>query len=481
MSENRRTYIKHWIAWALVVLLWPFVAGPALSADYCTSNGNSVWYEWIDAITVEESTYVSGANGGYADFTDEIIDLSYGTNDVTLTPGFRYSTYLEYWRIWVDMNHDNVFDENELLLDQASHEPVVGQITVPETALTGTTRMRISMRWYLAPPSCGIFSYGEVEDYTVSIGNPLPALGKISDMVAGDTPETVYAIDQDNQLLYTISTVSQKIVAAANLPDSQPVAMAYSAADEALYIVSANSTKITVFDIPTTTISQIPFSEAGVGRDIAVAPSLRLLFVLSPNGYDSYLNIVNMDTASVELETIVGGASIVFDESSQTLFTANSGLSPSTIFKYAFTEGELTLVQSLRSGGNGRKINISPDGAHVVLPCGGGNGPGYTVYDYDAADLNNVLGEWDVGTYPKLAAFSPDNSILYGTNGSYYDQYLYVMDAVTYQQIRKLEFPNADDYALITPNADGTMVVGFSYNTYYDTDYALYFFSNVGP
>jgi DNA-binding beta-propeller fold protein YncE len=457
------------------------VASPAIAADYCASNGRYVWYEWIDAITVEASTHVSGANGGYADLTDEIIDLSFGDNDVTLTPGFGYSAYLEYWRIWVDINHDNVFDDTELLLEHASSEPVIGQLTVPDTALTGTTRMRISMKWNGAPPACGTFSYGEVEDYTVSIGNPIPALGRISDMVAGDSPETVYAIDQDYQLLYTINTVSQKIVDAVNLPDSEPVAMAYSAADNALYIVSAGSTKITIFDISTTAISQISFSESSVGRDIAVAPSMRLLFVLSPNGYDAYLNIVDMDTGAIELETPVGGASISFDESSQTLFTAHSGLSPSTIFKYAFTDGELTLVQSLRSGGNGRKINISPDGAHVVLPCGGGNGPGYTIYDYDAADLNNVFGEWDVGIYPKTAAFSPDSRILFGTNGDFYDEFLYVMDAATYEQIRKLEFPNAADYAVITPNADGSIVVGFSYNTYYDSDYALYFFSDVAP
>jgi DNA-binding beta-propeller fold protein YncE len=481
MSENRRTYKKRWIGWALVLLLGSVVASPAIAADYCASNGRFVWYEWIDSITVEASTHVSGANGGYADFTDEIIDLSFGDNNVTLTPGFGYSSYLEYWRVWVDMNHDNVFDAGELLLEQASREPVIGQITVPDTALTGTTRMRISMKWSGTPPSCGTFSYGEVEDYTVSIGNPIPALGKISDMVAGDSPETVYAIDEDYQLLYTINTVSQKIVDAVNLPDSEPVAMAYSAADNALYIVSNNSAQITVFDIPTASISQIPFSESGVGRDIAVAPSMRLLIVLSPNSLNSNLTIVNMDTGTIELETTVGGASIAVDESSQTLFTAHSGLSPSTIFKYAFTEGGLTLVQSLRSGGNGRKVNISPDGAHVVLPCGGGNGPGYTIYDYDAADLNNVLGEWDVGTYPKVAAFSPDNRILFGTNGDFYDEFLYVMDAATYEQIRKLEFPNAADYAVITPNADGTVVVGFSYDTYYDSDYALYFFSNVGP
>jgi DNA-binding beta-propeller fold protein YncE len=300
-------------------------------------------------------------------------------------------------------------------------------------------------------------------------------------MVAGDSPDTVYAIDQDRQRLYNISTVTQGIIETVDLPDSEPVAMAYSAADDALYIVSGNSTNITVYDIPTATITQFPFSESGVGRDIAVAASMRMLFVLSPDGYDSDLTIVDMDTGTVELDTAVGGTSIAINESLQTLFTADSGLSPSTIFKYAFTESELILVQSLNAGGNGRKINISPDGAHVVLPCGGGNGPGYTIYDYDAADLNNVLGEWDVGVYPKAAAFSPDNRLLYGTNGSYYDQFLYVMDATTYQQIRKLAFPNANDYAVITPNSDGTMVVGFSYDTYHDTDYALHFFSNVGP
>lgn len=481
MSENRRTIAKRWMGWVTVVLLWAVIAGPASAADYCASKGTSVWYEWIDAITVEESTHVTGANSGYADFTDEVIDLSYGAINVDLTPGFRSSTYLEHWRIWVDLNHDNVFDAGELLLDQASHEAITAQITIPDTALTGTTRMRISMKWAGAPAACGTFSYGEVEDYTVSISSPSPELGKISDMVAGDSPDTVYAIDQDRQRLYNISTVTQGIIETVDLPDSEPVAMAYSAADGALYIVSGNSTNITVYDIPTATITQFPFSESGVGRDIAVAASMRMLFVLSPDGYDSDLTIVDMDTGTVELDTAVGGTSIAINESLQTLFTADSGLSPSTIFKYAFTESELILVQSLNAGGNGRKINISPDGAHVVLPCGGGNGPGYTIYDYDAADLNNVLGEWDVGVYPKAAAFSPDNRLLYGTNGSYYDQFLYVMDATTYQQIRKLAFPNANDYAVITPNSDGTMVVGFSYDTYHDTDYALHFFSNVGP
>ena len=92
--------------------------------------------------------------------------------------------------------------------------------------------------------------------------------------------------------------------------------------------------------------------------------------------------------------------------------------------------------------------------------------------------MNNVFGEWDVGTYPKNAVFSPDGTVLFGTNGSAYDNYLYVMDVATHQQITKIDFPNADDYAVFAPNSDGTVVVGFSYDTYYDEDYSLYFFTD---
>ena len=52
------------------------------------------------------------------------------------------------------------------------------------------------------------------------------------------------------------------------------------------------------------------------------------------------------------------------------------------------------------------------------------------------------------------------------------------MDVATHQQITKIDFPNADDYAVFAPNSDGTVVVGFSYDTYYDEDYSLYFFTD---
>jgi hypothetical protein len=47
--------------------------------------------------------------------------------------------------------------------------PVSGSFTVANTAITGTTRMRVSMKYNGIPTPCEAISYGEVEDYTVNI------------------------------------------------------------------------------------------------------------------------------------------------------------------------------------------------------------------------------------------------------------------------------------------------------------------------
>jgi len=191
---------------------------------------------------------------------------------------------------------------------------------------------------------------------------------------------------------------------------------------------------------------------------------------------------MDMDSGEVLSRTKLADwniSSIQFDDNRNKLFASNSGVSPSSIFRYGIVGNSITLEQSLRSGANGRKISISPDGSTLVFPCGGGNGPGYTIYDYDTSDFNHVRGEWDVGTYPKSAIFSPDGNLLYATNGSSRDNYLYIMRVSGYSNIRKLPFPNADDYSVTAVNSDGSIVVGFSYDTNRDDDKLLYFFRDV--
>jgi len=137
---------------------------------YCTSSGNSQQYEWVAGVAVGSLNNTSGASA-YTDYTSQTANLTAGASvNVSLTPGFAGSSYTENWRIWIDYNEDGDFaDSGEEVYAGSGSSTVNGSFTVPSSADGVTTRMRVSMRYNSAPPYCGSFDYGEVEDYTVNI------------------------------------------------------------------------------------------------------------------------------------------------------------------------------------------------------------------------------------------------------------------------------------------------------------------------
>ncbi len=109
------------------------------------------------------------------------------SHPATLTAGFSWYTYAEYWKVWIDYNHDGTFQEpGEVAFAQAVAAPpngtstfdVVGSIAIPATALAGPTRMRVTMkRGTAAPTPCETVPFGEVEDYTVNVSTGLDGGG----------------------------------------------------------------------------------------------------------------------------------------------------------------------------------------------------------------------------------------------------------------------------------------------------------------
>jgi len=144
--------------------------------SYCTSSGGNSSLEWIQTVALGTFTNNSGSNGGYGDFTDPAISVESGqTYTITLTPGFSNRTRKEFWRVWIDYNMNGDFtDAGELVFSKDRQKVTVsGSISIP-SGLTGETRMRVSMKYNAAPTSCENFSYGEVEDYTLLFGTPIP-------------------------------------------------------------------------------------------------------------------------------------------------------------------------------------------------------------------------------------------------------------------------------------------------------------------
>ncbi|MGD9994049.1 MAG: GEVED domain-containing protein [Salinivirgaceae bacterium] len=141
------------------------------SISYCASKGSNSSYEWIDLVQLGNMTSATGNNGGYADFTDKIATIAYGSNTIYYSAGFSSSSYVEYWHVWIDYNHDGIFGDTERVAygSSSSAATLSSTFTVPTSALSGPTRMRVTMKYNGAGTACETFSYGEVEDYMVNI------------------------------------------------------------------------------------------------------------------------------------------------------------------------------------------------------------------------------------------------------------------------------------------------------------------------
>jgi hypothetical protein len=147
-------------------------SGGTTTPQYCAATGSNTQYEWISNVKLGTINNTSASNNGYGNFTSVSTNLTLGSsNSITLTPGFASTAYSEYFRVYIDYNKDLDFDDaGELVYTSpATQTAVTGTFTVPSTALTGTTRMRVMMKDGAISGPCESFTYGEVEDYTVNL------------------------------------------------------------------------------------------------------------------------------------------------------------------------------------------------------------------------------------------------------------------------------------------------------------------------
>lgn len=154
-----------------------YITVSSTTSQYCQSGGSSTSYEYFESFTIGDFYKYTGNDYGYRDYTG---------NTVTLTSGG--SVYVEfspsssdrelYWSVWIDLNKDGDFyDTDEYWVSGSGFGYVYGTVEVPYSS--GTTRMRIAMKQGSYAEPCEQFSYGEVEDYTVSFVSKAVTQGSI--------------------------------------------------------------------------------------------------------------------------------------------------------------------------------------------------------------------------------------------------------------------------------------------------------------
>ena len=159
-------------------------------ANYCTANATNK-DEYIGNVTFNTINNTSNgwSTGGYGDFTSMNTTVVKGqTYQISINVPTNYSQDRVY--CWIDYNINGVFDNSsatELAFTQNTtgqtqngnsvNKTYLGNITIPTTATSGTTRMRIRLQYngnsYNPNTTpCGSSGYGEVEDYSVTIIDP---------------------------------------------------------------------------------------------------------------------------------------------------------------------------------------------------------------------------------------------------------------------------------------------------------------------
>jgi len=158
--------------------------------NYCNSASTNVNDEYISRVQLGTINNPSGAQF-YSDFTN--LNTALNKNDtatITITPTWTGTVYNEGYAVWIDYNQDGDFtDAGEQVFTQAATNatPVSGNFVVSNAAVDGPTRMRVSMMYNAVPTACQAFTYGEVEDYTVTIS------GAVADTQAPTVPTNLTA------------------------------------------------------------------------------------------------------------------------------------------------------------------------------------------------------------------------------------------------------------------------------------------------
>ncbi|WP_299677767.1 M14 family zinc carboxypeptidase [uncultured Dokdonia sp.] len=159
---------------------------------YCDASSNNATEEFISRF---ELNTINNSSGGqnYSDFTN--ISTTLETNvsyPITIEPTWTGSVFPEAYAIWIDYNQDGVFNnttERVFTQTPTTNPSITGAFSVPSDALTGSTRLRVVMRYNTIPSSCGGYDFGEVEDYTVIISQG------VTDTEAPSTPTNLIAFN----------------------------------------------------------------------------------------------------------------------------------------------------------------------------------------------------------------------------------------------------------------------------------------------
>jgi hypothetical protein len=149
-----------------------------LPADNCVSSGTATT-NFIQALKVNDKENVSANNSGLLNscFTYHIYEGA--DNYFKFTPGVSANGEYYYWRVWMDLDRNNIYDSvNELMYTSGPLTQVrKAAVFVPAPGIAtpgGPFKMRVSMKKSSPSSLCETGFDGEVENYIINNDSYFP-------------------------------------------------------------------------------------------------------------------------------------------------------------------------------------------------------------------------------------------------------------------------------------------------------------------
>lgn len=144
-----------------------FTTSKMEEGSVCESESEDSSYEYITSVKIGDINCQSD-NSGYSDYTDM---------KTTIIPGEELELTVEnegsgvYIGVWVDWNNNGTFDDAGEFISYIPDGTI--KVSIPEDVdvTAGEKRMRIILSYGETTP-CGIYQYGETEDYTLVVSRP---------------------------------------------------------------------------------------------------------------------------------------------------------------------------------------------------------------------------------------------------------------------------------------------------------------------
>ena len=286
---------------------------------------------------------------------------------------------------------------------------------------------------------------------------------------------TGFLVDPFRPYVYASCGASLEVINSSTLAVERSVSlpaasygMAMSPDGSKLFIAGGSSQSVFVLDCQTWGL--LPSLSVGDSpTDLAMGLNNRL-FVLG-----SRLSQVDATTgASVGPDAPVypysGALRISPDR--KTLYYADFGLSPGTLYKLDVSSTTPTLVwhNGVDIGENGEQLALSHDGSMVAYVCGFGYN-GYQIPNFRTSDMS-LLGVFPTGAYPDCLVYSPDDKYAYALH-TIYPTAVDIYDVSNYARVG--QFPVVDQANVMTTDQTGQhLFIAFNGVYYGHTEVRVY-------